>query len=126
MKKLLLVDDDAFLRDMYAIKFGESGYDVHVAETVHQALTQISQTPDFDVILLDMVMPGMTGMELIEEINNIAVDMKACCIVLSNQGQESDIAAAKAAGAAGYIIKAEAIPSDVVTQVAALLSNTKK
>jgi len=126
MKKLLLVDDDAFLRDMYAIKFGESGYDVHVPETAHQALTQISQTPDFDVILLDMVMPGMTGMELIEEINNIAVDMKACCIVLSNQGQESDIAAAKAAGAAGYIIKAEAIPSDVVTQVAALLSNTKK
>jgi hypothetical protein len=125
MNKLLLVDDDAFLRDMYAIKFGESGYDVHIAATAHQALTQITQTPDFDVILLDMIMPGMTGIELIEEINNLAADMHACCIVLSNQGQESDIAAAKAAGAAGYIIKAEAIPSDVVTQVAALLSNTK-
>jgi len=126
MKKLLLVDDDAFLRDMYAIKFGESGYyDVHIAATAHQALTLISQTPDFDVILLDMIMPGMTGVELIQEINNLAADMNACCIVLSNQGQESDIAAAKAAGAAGYIIKAEAIPSDVVTQVAALLSNTK-
>jgi CheY-like chemotaxis protein len=126
MKKLLLVDDDAFLRDMYAIKFSESGYDVHVAETAHQALTVITQTPDFDVILLDMIMPGMTGVELMEEINKQAVDMNACCIVLSNQGQESDIAAAKAAGAAGYIIKAESIPSDVVTQVTTLISNTKK
>jgi len=121
MKKLLLVDDDAFLREMYALKFSESGYDVHIAETGHQALTLINQTPDFDVILLDMIMPGMTGVELIAEINNTAADMNACCIVLSNQGQESDIAAAKAAGAAGYIIKAEAIPSDVVTQVATLL-----
>jgi CheY-like chemotaxis protein len=121
MKKLLLVDDDAFLREMYALRFSESGYDVHIAETGHQALTLINQTPDFDVILLDMIMPGMTGVELIAEINNTAADMNACCIVLSNQGQESDIAAAKAAGAAGYIIKAEAIPSDVVTQVATLL-----
>ena len=125
MKKLLLVDDDAFLRDMYAIKFGESGYDVHTAETAHQALTLINQSPDFDVILLDMIMPGMTGVELMEEIKCADVEMNACCIVLSNQGQESDIAAAKAAGAAGYIIKAEAIPSDVVTQVAELLSNSK-
>lgn len=125
MKKLLLVDDDAFLRDMYAIKFKESGYDVHIAETASQALTQINQTPDFDVILLDMIMPGMTGIELIGEINDIATDMNACCIVLSNQGQETDIAAAKAAGAAGYIIKAEAIPSDVVAQVTTLLNNTE-
>jgi CheY-like chemotaxis protein len=126
MKKLLLVDDDAFLRDMYAIKFSESSYDVHIAQTANQALTQISQTPDFDVILLDMIMPGMTGVELIQEIHTTFPDMKACCIVLSNQGQESDIAAAKSAGAAGYIIKAEAIPSDVVLQVNELLANTKK
>ena len=126
MKKLLLVDDDAFLRDMYATKFSESKYDVHIAETAHQALTQISQTPDYDVILLDMIMPGMTGVELIEEITKNFPDMNACSIVLSNQGEESDIAAAKAAGAAGYIIKAEAIPSDVVAQVAELLTKNKK
>lgn len=125
MKKLLLVDDDAFLRDMYAIKFGESDYDVHIAETAHQAIALINQTPDFDVILLDMIMPGMTGIELMEEINKSKVDTHACYIVLSNQGQESDIAAAKAAGAAGYIIKAEAIPSDVVKQVNELLSKSK-
>ena len=123
--KLLLVDDDAFLRDMYATKFGESGYDVHIAETAHQALTLIKHTPDFEVILLDMIMPGMTGIELIKEIQVSFPAMKASCIVLSNQGQESDIAAATAAGAIGYIIKAEAIPSDVVKQVNKLVGSTK-
>lgn len=122
MKKLLLVDDDAFLRDMYAIKFGESDYDVHIAETAQQALTLIEQSPDFDVILLDMVMPGMTGVELISAIKESFAGMDAKCIVLSNQGQESDIADAKVAGAVGYIIKAAAIPSDVVKQVAQLIS----
>ena len=122
MKKLLLVDDDAFLRDMYAIKFGESDFDVHIAETASQALTVLEKESDFDVILLDMVMPGMSGIELIKEIQTSFPDSPAKCIVLSNQGQDSDIADAKAAGAVGYIIKAEAIPSDVVKRVTQLIS----
>jgi CheY-like chemotaxis protein len=124
-KKLLLVDDDAFLRDMYAIKFGDSKFDVHVAETGHQALALIEQSPDFDVILLDMIMPGIGGIELITEIKESFPKMKAKCIVLSNQGQDSDIAEAESVGADGYIIKAEAIPSDVVKQVVKIMSTKK-
>ncbi len=123
IKKLLLVDDDAFLRDMYAIKFGDSNFDVQVAETGHQALTLIQQSPDFDVILLDMVMPGIGGIELIKEIKESFPKMKAKCIVLSNQGQDSDIAEAESVGADGYIIKAEAIPSDVVKQVSDIIGS---
>lgn len=115
--KLLLVDDDAFLRDMYAIKFTESGYEVKVADSPAAALLVISQQKDFDIILLDMIMPGMTGVELIKAIKEQSPTSKAKCIVLSNQGQDEDILEAKAAGAIGYIIKAEAIPSDVVKKV---------
>lgn len=125
MKKLLLVDDDAFLRDMYAIKFGDSKFDVQVAETGHQALTMIKQSPEFDVILLDMVMPGMGGIELIQEIRELFPNMKAKCIVLSNQGQDSDIEKAKSAGADGYIIKAESIPTEVVRQVKEIIGSKK-
>ncbi len=110
---------------MYAIKFSESKFDVHTAETGHQALTAIEQSPDFDVILLDMVMPGMTGIELIEEIRAHFPDMKAKCVVLSNQGQESDVAKAESVGADGYIIKAEAIPTDVVKQVTKIMKRKK-
>ena len=124
MKQLLLVDDDAFLRDMYALKFTESGYQVQNAPTGHQALKLIAQSPQLDVILLDMVMPGLSGVELIEQIKELFPDLPAACVVLSNQGDESDIAAATQAGAAGYIIKAEAIPSDVVKQVTKIIGNT--
>jgi CheY-like chemotaxis protein len=118
--KLLLIDDDAFLRDMYAIKFSESGYSVDVAESASVALSKIEADSDFDVILLDMIMPAMTGTELIREIKVRFPEMKAKCIVLSNQGQQEDINEAMAAGAVGYIVKAEAVPSDVVKKVVEL------
>jgi CheY-like chemotaxis protein len=115
--KILLIDDDAFLRDMYAVKFKESEHEVEVADSALSALRIIEGNQDFDVILLDMIMPIMTGVELLGEIGKRFPDMKATCIVLSNQGQVEDIEEAKRAGAAGYIIKAETIPSDVVKKV---------
>lgn len=122
MMKLLLIDDDVFLRDMYAKKFSDSGYVVEVAEGPTDALSKIQRSPDFDMILLDMVMPGMTGVELIRVIKKDFPDMKAKCVVLSNQGLDEDIKAAKAAGAIGYIIKAESVPSDVVKKVEVLFN----
>jgi two-component system alkaline phosphatase synthesis response regulator PhoP len=117
MMKLLLIDDDAFLRDMYATKFTESGYEVTTADSAVAGWQIINDHQDFDVILLDMIMPGMTGVELLEKIMQELPDLKAKRIVLSNQGQESDIKEATKAGAIGYIIKAETIPSEVVKKV---------
>lgn len=120
--KLLLVDDDVFLRDMYAVKFGESDYIVSVAASAEQAITVLEKEQDFDAILVDIVMPGMNGFELIQEIKELFPDITSAIIVLSNQGQETDVGEAKKAGAAGYIIKAEAIPSDVVKQVTDIIN----
>ena len=119
--KLLLVDDDAFLRDMYGMKFSECGHVVDTAESPTVALNKLNQNQDFDAILLDMVMPGMTGVELIDNIKSQFPKLKAKFIVLSNQGQSDDIDKAMAAGALGYIIKAESIPSDVVKKVESLV-----
>ncbi len=120
--KLLLVDDDAFLRDMYGMKFSECGHTVDTAESPATALTKLSQTQDFEAILLDMVMPGMTGVEMINTIKSQFPELKTKFIVLSNQGQSEDIENAMKAGALGYIIKAESIPSDVVKKVEELVS----
>ena len=121
--KLLLVDDDAFLRDMYATKFAECGNTIDAADSAVGALAKLQQQTDFDVILLDMIMPGMTGVELIRTIKERHPDLKTKYIVLSNQGQQEDIDEAKEAGADGYIIKAESIPSDVVRKVEELAKN---
>ena len=69
-----------------------------------------------------MVMPGLAGVELINEIRDHKNGENLKCIVLSNKGDQEDIDSAKAAGAIGYIIKAEAIPSEVVSKVKELVS----
>ena len=118
--KLLLVDDDAFLRDMYALKFSETGHEVDAVDSGMAALAKLEQTQDFDLIITDVIMPGMNGVELLQAISDKYPNIKAKRIVLSNQGQDEDIREATEAGAVGYIIKAESIPSDVVKKVEAI------
>lgn len=113
---ILLVDDDAFLRDMYATKFTEAGDTVEVAQDGMKALIILDEK-EFDVVIMDMVMPGMSGIDLLIAIKKHTTASKSKCIILSNQGEQSDIDAADEAGADGYIIKAESIPSEVVTKV---------
>jgi two-component system, chemotaxis family, chemotaxis protein CheY len=119
MQKILIVDDDAFLLDMYAVKFSEAGYSINTAKSVEEALGKLREGMGaYDVVLLDMVMPNQTGLDLLKAIKD---DPKTygtpVRIVLSNQGEKADIEAATALGAAGYIIKANASPSEVVKQV---------
>ncbi len=122
--KILLVDDDTFLRDMYATKFIECGHEVVSALHATDALRVIEQSNNFDLMLVDMIMPGMTGVELMKELRKVyGEDMKMKCIVLSNQGQEQDISEANEAGAIGYIIKAQSVPSEVVKKVEEIMSS---
>ncbi len=120
--KILLVDDDAFLRDMYATKFIESGHDVTPAQNGVEVLRIIETTKDFDLMLVDMIMPGMTGVELMGQLRTLMPDTKMKFIVLSNQGQDQDIEEANAVGAIGYIIKAQSVPSEVVKRVEEIMS----
>jgi CheY-like chemotaxis protein len=122
--KILLVDDDAFLRDMYATKFTELGYAIDSAETGEKAMLKLREN-EYDVVLMDMVMPGMTGVELIKRIREEKVGGDPACIMLSNQSDEADKQAALAAGALGYIVKAELIPSEVVEAVQKLVGKSK-
>ncbi len=120
--KILLVDDDNFLRDMYATKFSQGGHEVDAVDGASLALAKLEQGSEYDVILLDMVMPGMGGLELLQTIKTTYPDCRAKLIVLSNQGQEEDIREATEAGAAAYIIKAESIPSEVLAKVEEIVS----
>ena len=119
--KILLIDDDAFLRDMYGTKFSEHGHVVETAETAETGIAKLEQG-QFDVVLLDMVMPGMNGVEFLEKVKKEKLGGNPKCIVLSNQSAKDDIDAAAEAGAVGYIVKAELIPSEVVAKVTELVS----
>ena len=115
--KILLVDDDAFLRDMYATKFTESGYEVLVAKNGQEGLQILEKEQDIDVVMLDMIMPGLSGLELLAEVKKLEFKKEPKVLILSNQNETVDVEAAKKEGALGYIVKAEMIPSDVVEEV---------
>lgn len=118
--KVLLVDDDVFLCDMYATKFTEMGYTVKVAMKPQEAL-QALQEEKFDVLVTDVIMPGMTGIELIQAVKEKYPDAVKKFIVLSNQSDPNDMANADSVGADGYIIKAESLPSEVVEKIQAIV-----
>ena len=104
---------------MYAAKFSSTGHNVDTAKTVELALEKLRAKHNYDAILLDMVLPGMTGTELLGVIKKEQLVGKAKIIILSNQGDQTDIKLATTAGADSYIIKAHMIPSEVVQSVVA-------
>lgn len=122
-KKVLIVDDDKFLLDMYTIKFNENNFDVIAALGSVEALSKIKEGIDPDVALLDVVMPAMDGFELLETIKRDKLAPRAKVIILSNLGQQSDIDKGNALGADGYIVKANATPSEVVEKVKGIIGN---
>ncbi|MDB5195438.1 MAG: two component transcriptional regulator, two-component system, OmpR family, response regulator [Parcubacteria group bacterium] len=114
--RLYLVDDDRFLLDMYAVKFKAAGHEVTAFQSGEEALVALREKPAPDAMLLDIVMPGMDGFEILQAIRTEQLAPTTKVIVLSNQGQESDLEKAKTLGVAGYIIKASAIPSEVYSE----------
>ena len=120
--RIFLVDDDRFLLDMYALKFKSAGMDVTACQGGEEVLEKLRAGEAPDAILLDIVMPTIDGFEVLEAIKKEKLAEKSKIIILSNQGQDSDIDRAKSLGADGYIVKASAIPSEVLEQTRALLS----
>lgn len=119
--RIFLVDDDRFLLDMYAIKFKNAGHDVTAFQNPEEALAALHKDPAPDAVLLDVVMPGMTGFELLEAVRKEKIAANTKFIILSNQGQDTDLDKAKELNAAGYIIKASAIPSEVYSETMGII-----
>jgi|SRR3989344_7851112 len=124
---VLIVDDDKFLLDMYAMKFEEQKFKVSTAFNAQDALAKLSDPllkPD--ILLLDIVMPGMDGFELLQELNKKNIAPNAARIILSNLGQKEDIDKGLSLGAQGYIVKASATPSEVVARVLDIVEKKKE
>jgi len=102
---------------MYAIKFKTAGHTVTSYQGGEIALDTIrKESPKFDALLVDIVMPAIDGFGVMEAIKSENLLPGTKIIVLSNQGQQGDLDKAKELGAVGYIVKASAIPSEVFTE----------
>jgi len=114
LKKILLVEDDLFLIDIYKKKFEKSGFEVKVAETGKKAL-KIAKELKPDLVLLDIVLPEMAGWEVLKKLKKTNPNLKV--VFLTNLSQRSEVDKGLKLGAEKYIIKSQHTPSDVVKQV---------
>ncbi len=120
--KVLIVDDDKFLLDMYATKFKSLGHDVEVSVGAPDALTKLRSGDSPDALVLDIIMPVMDGLELLATIRKENLAPNASVVMLTNESDPAKIEEAKKLGVAGYIVKATSIPSEVVEEVIKILT----
>ncbi|MCH7882943.1 response regulator [Patescibacteria group bacterium] len=120
-KKIFIVDDDEFLLDMYSVKFRENDFEVETASNSSEALDKINAGLTPDVILLDLVMPGLDGFEFMKKIKEKKLIPRSLIIILTNLGEKEDVDKGMKMGANDYIIKAHYTPSEVVKKVKELL-----
>lgn len=120
-RKILIVDDDGFLLDMYAFKFSQNNFEVYTFMEGEKVLEKLKEGIDPDIILMDITMPGMDGFEVLENINNNNLSPNSIKIILSNKSQQADIDRGNKLGVSGYIIKANSTPTEVITEVVEIL-----
>jgi CheY-like chemotaxis protein len=121
-KKILVVDDDSFLLDMYVFKFNQNNFEVHAAKNGIEALEKLKNGLNPDVILMDIIMPTMDGFETLEKIAEEKLAFESIKIVLSNKGQQEDIDRGLSLGATDYIIKVNTTPGEVIEKVRNILA----
>ncbi|OHB17466.1 MAG: hypothetical protein A2749_01565 [Parcubacteria group bacterium RIFCSPHIGHO2_01_FULL_45_26] len=116
-KKILMVEDDRFLREIAAKKLEVEGFVVISATGGTEALEYLGKNGKPDIIILDLILPGMSGFEILEKVKQDENLKNIPVIILSNLGQEEDIEKAKKLGAADYLVKAHFSFAEIVQKI---------
>ena len=121
MTKIVIIEDDQTISQMYRIKFQSEGFDVQMANNGRLGVALV-QNFSPDIVLLDLQMPEMDGAEALAEIRKHDWGKTVPVIILTNLGQEESPAILKKLGVQTYIVKADLTPSQVVAKVKETLS----
>jgi len=116
MPKIIMVEDDPLISEIYQKKFTESGFEVAIATSGEEALKALKNGPA-DLMLLDLVMPRMSGFDIIKKIREDETNASLKIIIFSNTSQKEDRDKAMQLGANGFIAKSEFKPSDLVNEI---------
>ena len=121
-KKILLVEDDSFLLNLYADKFRSEHYEVVVAENGEKAI-KLANEHQPDIVLLDVLLPKKNGFSVLEELKSNIKTKKIPVILLTNLSQQEDIKKGIKLGAIDFLIKAHFMPDEVVNKIKKIIGN---
>ncbi len=120
-RRVLLAEDDRFLRRAAETRLRRHGLEVLTAADGEEAL-RVARAEPLDLILLDVIMPKLDGFQVLQALKEDEATARIPVIVLSNLGQERDVAQAKALGALAFLVKAHLSLQDLVDRVDAVLA----
>lgn len=114
-KKVLCIEDEHFIGELYERALTKAGYEMRLAIDGAEGLT-LAQTDEYDIILLDLMVPSVTGIEILRALRDPAQTphLKAKIIITTNLEQREDVRADIEKQADGYIVKAEMTPHELV------------
>jgi len=116
MKKVLIVEDDALISEMYSNKFKEVGFEVVLAKDGEEAIVRTKETNP-DLVLLDVVLPKKDGFEVLEEIKKDPALKNIKIVLLTNLSEGENINRGLNSEADAYLVKAHSTPSQIVEKV---------
>ncbi len=118
--KILIIEDDKFLRELIAQKLIKEGYDIAEAVDGEKGIKAVGEEKP-DLVLLDLILPGIDGFEVLDKIKEDPKTAQVPVIILSNLGQKDDIERGLKMGAVDYMIKAHFTPGEIIEKVKAVL-----
>jgi len=120
MKKILVVEDDKFLRELISRDLVKEGYDVVEAVDGEKGIESIKKENP-DLVLLDLILPGIDGFEVLSRMKSDPALSQIPVIILSNLGQRDDIERGLELGASDYLIKAHFTPNEIIEKIKTML-----
>jgi DNA-binding response OmpR family regulator len=112
-KKILCIEDEHFISELYVRSLKKAGYEVVVAVDGLKGLEE-AKKGEYDIVLLDIMLPNLTGIEILKQLRADKPDLKSKIIITTNLEQDESGRAAIEQQADGYIIKAEITPRQLV------------
>lgn len=115
-KNILIVEDDKFLRELISQKLIKEGYNISEAVDGEEGIKKIKEEKP-DLVLLDLILPGIDGFEVLTKMREDASLGSIPVIILSNLGQKEDVEKGLKLGAADYLIKAHFTPGEIIDKI---------
>jgi len=122
MPKILIVEDEEFLSDMYKIKFEQAGYEAIIAHDGEEGLG-LAKKERPDLMLLDLILPKLDGFKVLAKLRQEPKTKKIKVFILSNLGQSDEVSRGMKSGADGYFIKANLTPSQLLEKINSIFNN---
>lgn len=119
-KKILIIEDDKFLRELISQKLLKEEFDIAEAVDGEEGVKKIKEEKP-DLVLLDLILPGIDGFEVLTRIRKDETLGEIPVIILSNLGQKEDVERGLKLGAVDYLIKAHFTPGEIITKIKAIL-----